>query len=96
MIKKETTYGYKDLGILSAEISYIKTRSECDPHIVDSNGVRYLPIIASPMAAVVSDENYDTFNQNGIFAIIPRNIPIEKRIDLLVRGKWVAFGKDEF
>jgi len=102
-IRKEITYGYKDLGILGAEISYIKSRSECNPFI-DSPfdepplNVPHLPIIASPMSAVVSENNYDEFNKNGIYAVIPRdkNLTTEKRFELLKKGEWVAFGLNEF
>jgi len=106
MIKKELTYGYKDLGILGAEISYIKSRSECNPYVESLQELlddkQHLPIIASPMASVVSDVNYDEFDNNGIYAVIPRNIPFEKRFELLTENatltekKWVAFGKNEF
>lgn len=88
------TYGYKDLGILGAEISYVKSRSECNPFYKRL----HLPIFASPMTSVVSEENYSKFEENGLYAIIPRdnNMTMEKRINLLLEGKWVAFGLYEF
>ncbi|MBQ2176754.1 MAG: IMP dehydrogenase [Alphaproteobacteria bacterium] len=95
-IRKEITYGYKDLGILGAEISYIKSRSECNPFIENPFGEAHLPIIASPMAAVVSEKNYDEFNKNGIYAIIPRSVDYDIRVKEARNGKWVAFGKHEF
>lgn len=99
MIRKEATYNYKDLGILAAEISYIKSRSECNPYYNDMVDKTYhLPIFAAPMTSVVSADNYDKFEENHLYAVIPRdkNLPIEKRIELMKEGKWVAFGLKEF
>ena len=98
-INKEISYNYKDLGILGAEISYIKSRSECNPYYTDANDwEQYLPVFASPMTSVVSASNYDKFTKNHLYAVIPRdkNLSIERRIALMKAGKWVAFGLNEF
>lgn len=98
-ISDNITYNYKDLGILSAEISYVKSRSECNPYYCDFvDKTTYLPIFASPMTSVVSASNYDEFAKNHLYAVIPRdkNLPIERRIALMKEGKWVAFGLNEF
>lgn len=98
MIRKGVTYGYRDLGILGAEISYIESRSQCDPYYMWADFTKCLPIFASPMTSVVSEKNYDKFIENKINAIIPRDndLSIERKIELMKEGKWVAFGLNEF
>lgn len=100
MIHEKMTYGYKDLGIVAAEISYIKSRSECNPSYgyLSKNSDTTLPIFASPMTAVVSNKNYETFEKNSIQAIIPIDSenPISKRIELMNQCVWVAFTLTEF
>ena len=97
-ISNKITYGYKDLGILTAEISYVKSRSECHPYYPsDGNCTPYLPIFASPMTSVVSGKNFSTFNVNGIYTIIPRDKynPLDDRMALMKQGQWVAVSLDE-
>ena len=67
MIIQKTCYSYNDLTILPAVISDINSRSECNPFYGDK-----LPIFASPMASVVSEENYKIFEDNNITPILPR------------------------
>ena len=91
------TYGYKDVGIVPAEISYVKSRSECNPYYGFFGGKQnILPLFASPMSSVISDNNYETFEEHGITSIIPRNIPFEKRKELLFKGAWTGFSLSEF
>lgn len=91
------TYGYKDVGIVPAEISYVKSRSECNPYYGFFGGKQnILPLFASPMSSVISDNNYETFEEHGITSIIPRNIPFEKRKELLFKGAWTGFSLNEF
>ena len=97
-ISDKITYGYKDLGILTAEISYVKSRSECYPYYPsDGNCTPYLPIFASPMTSVVNSENFTTFHINGIDTVIPRDKynPLETRMSMMQRGLWVAVSLDE-
>lgn len=91
------TYGYKDVSIVPAEISYVKSRSECNPFTVTTEGLYSgLPIFTAPMASVVSDENIDEFANNGIMFIIPRNIRFEKRYSSMMLNRWVALSLKEF
>ena len=91
------TYGYKDVSIVPAEISYVKSRSECNPFTVTTEGLYSgLPIFTAPMASVVSDENIDEFANNGIMFIIPRNIRFEKRYSSMLLSRWVALSLKEF
>lgn len=97
-ISDKITYGYKDLGILTAEISYVKSRSECHPYYPsDGNCTPYLPIFASPMTSVVSGKNFSTFHVNGIDTVIPRDMynPLDDRMALMKQGLWVAVSLDE-
>lgn len=97
-ISNKITYGYKDLGILTAEISYVKSRSECHPYYPsDGNCTPYLPIFASPMTSVVSSKNFFTFHVNGIDTVIPRDKynPLDDRMALMKQGQWVAVSLDE-
>lgn len=99
-------YSYNDLTIVPAEISNIKSRSECNPFIsgteFDHNGM--LPIFASPMATITNEWNIEIWKQNKIMPILPRNIgaaeKIETRIqnvfEFIKRGEWVALSLNEF
>lgn len=85
-------YSYNDISVVPAVISDIKSRSECNPYYSDEN----LPIFASCMSTVVDDKNYVDFEHNHIIPVIPRNIDIMKRADLMINDKWVAFSLTEF
>lgn len=73
--------------IVPATISYISSRSQCNPYTM----YNYLPIFTAPMASVVSEDNYTIFNDNKIYPIIPRNIPFVYRLELINKGIWCAF-----
>ena len=85
-------YSYNDISIIPAEISDIKSRSECNPFYLQNN----LPIFASCMSTVVDTDNYKIFKEHNITPIIPRNIDINKRISLMNNQVWVALSKVEF
>ena len=70
--------GYDDVSVVPAPITNIKSRKECFPY--DENGM--LPIFASPMDTVINEENVKDFANNKINVVVPRNIPIERRIEL--------------
>ena len=92
MLKSNTRYGYNDVMIQPAVVSYINHRSECNPYIVDG----MLPIFTAPMSTVVDTQNYDLFYENHLFAILPRNINWEIRKEWIYKGKWVAVSLGEF
>lgn len=92
MILPDVKYSYSDLAIVPAIISDIKSRSECNPYYPDSK----LPIFTAPMESVCNDKNYMVFEREGIIPIIHRNVPIEKRLELLYAGKWCAYSLKEF
>ena len=92
MLKSNTRYGYNDVMIQPAVVSYINHRSECNPYIEDG----MLPIFTAPMSTVVDTQNYDLFYENHLFAILPRNINWEIRKEWIYKGKWVAVSLGEF
>lgn len=92
MIKNTIGYSYNDLTILPATISHIKSRSECNCRYEDG----MLPIFASPMASVVNCENVKTFRENHITPIVPRNISLSDRLEMMYYGEWIALSLKEF
>ena len=86
-------YSYNDITIIPSVISNINSRSECNPFIEETN---WLPIFASPMGSVVSENNVDIFLENGITPILPRNIDIKIRKKEMENQTWVALSLKEF
>lgn len=85
------TYGYDDIGIMSAVKSEIEHRTGCQ---VKKDGM--LPIFTAPMSSVLNETNAHIFEENGIIPIIPRNVEKSIRDEYLGKGKWVAYSLDEF
>lgn len=92
MIEEKKGYSYNDLTIIPEVISNVSSRSECNCR--EDNG--FLPIFTAPMASVVNEKNLDTFYENGINAIIPRNIDLEVRKKYMNEEHWVALSLKEF
>ena len=92
MIIEKKGYSYNDLTIVPEVISDVSSRSECNPFVKED----FLPIFTAPMASVVNFENYETFLDNGITPIIPRNISLDVRKDLMNDQQWVALSLSEF
>lgn len=85
-------YGYNDISIIPAPISFIRHRKGIS--VYDHN--KKLPIFTAPMSTVVNENNFDYFNQNKIYSIIPRNISFDIRLDHMRKGQWVAMSLEEF
>jgi hypothetical protein len=92
MLIEKIGYSYNDVTLVPETISNVSSRSDCNPFIKD----KFLPIFTAPMASVVNFENYETFLDNGIIPIIPRNISLEVRKDLMNDQQWVALSLKEF
>lgn len=92
MLQNKIGYSYNDVTIVPSVISSVSSRSECNPFIKD----KFLPIFTAPMASVVNEENYETFLDNGIIPIMPRNINLEVRKKLMNDQQWVALSLKEF
>ena len=83
-------YSLQDITLIPAKISTISSRSECNPH--HNNGK--LPIFVAPMSQILDENNWETFNKY-VNTIIPRNIPLETRLELSTKT-FVALSLDEF
>lgn len=96
MINTKMLYTLGDITIIPSEISLITSRSQCIPFVGKLENPRegFYPIIVAPMSSVTDDKNYKTFWDNKISCIIPRNIPIEKRLELC-KEVFCAFGISE-
>lgn len=92
MLKDKVLYSYNDIMIEPNDISLINSRSECIPF--DENGK--LPIFTAPMSTVVDENNFNLFQSNNIYAILPRNVNYQTRINFINQGKWVALSLNEF
>jgi hypothetical protein len=91
MFKNEITYGYDDVCIIPAITTDIEHRVEC---LTKKEGM--LPIFTAPMSSVVNEQNAGIFQKNGIIPIIPRNIPLDRRNELVKTGVWVSYSLNEF
>ena len=85
-------YSYGDIAISPSVLSEIEHRSECNPF--DNNG--FLPIFTAPMSCVVNESNFEIFEKNHIYPILPRNIDFNIRIKNSLENKWSAFSLSEF
>ena len=92
MILPDIKYSYSDLAIVPTITTEIKSRSECNPFYRNNK----LPIFTAPMEGVCNTDNYQVFEREGITPIIHRNVPLEKRLELLDLGKWCAYSLNEF
>ncbi len=84
-------YSLDDISIIPARISSINHRSECNPCNFDD----MLPLFTAPMSSVIDDKNYQIFMDNKINTIIPRNVPIDIRVNLMIKT-FVAMSLYEF
>lgn len=92
LIENKIYYTYNDITIVPAVISDIRHRFECNAF--DDNGM--LPLFTAPMDTVVSEKNFDLFEQNHINAILPRTEPLSVRVTYSMNGKWAAYSLNEF
>ena len=83
-------YGYNDVSIVPAKISYINHRSDVNPYYA----YRHLPIFAAPMSSIYVKNSTD-FWINGISNIVPRSVDIKDRLSNKLQGIWRAFSLSE-
>lgn len=95
MISNDVKYCLNDMCIVPAVMTTIESRSECYPYYISNDRVM-LPIFAAPMNCVTDAENYNTWVEHGIQAIMPRTVPWETRCWSAENGKWVAMSQKEF
>ena len=92
LIQDKIYYTYNDVTIMPCVVSDVEHRNECNPY--DEN--HHLPLFSAPMDTVVNKNNFNLFEGNNIYAILPRTETIDDRINYAVNGKWAAFSLDEF
>ena len=78
MIDTTTKYAYNDLTIVPAVMSKVRSRSEIK--CVDDND--RLPIFVAPMSAVINDKNYEVYETNDLYTVIPRSVDFGTRVKL--------------
>jgi hypothetical protein len=89
-----------DISIVPCDTTDIRSRSECNPYLKrcqtkDCSLYGSLPLFTAPMSTVVDENNIELFTKNKIIPILPRNICLDKRLEYLKRGYWIAFGLSE-
>lgn len=83
MLKERVLYSLRDISIIPAVSTSIKSRKECDPFRKSIEGKEgWYPLIASPMDSVLDDTNWEYYWNNKISCIIPRTVPFIKRLEL--------------
>lgn len=92
MLIDKITYSYNDIGIIPSVLSNVQHQNDCN--VFDKNG--FLPLFTTPVNTVVNENNFNTFIQNKIYPILPKNININDRLTYIRNGKWAAFSFDEF
>ena len=90
MLDLEMKYGYNDVSIVPAKISYISHRADVIPYYTYS----HLPIFAAPMSSIYVKNSTD-FWINGISNIVPRSVDIKDRLSNKLQGIWRAFSLSE-
>ena len=76
MLKEKTLYSLRDISIIPAVSTSIKSRKECNPFRKSIEGKEgWYPLIASPMDSVMDDQNWKYYWDNKISCVIPRSIP---------------------
>ena len=83
-------YGYNDVSIVPAKISYISHRADVIPYYA----YRHLPIFVAPMSSIYVKNSTD-FWINGISNIVPRSVDIKDRLSNKLQGIWRAFSLSE-
>lgn len=95
MIIEKTLYALDDITIVPCVESEIRHRSEINS-FYDIDQKQYLPIFVSPMECVINIHNFDIYEKNNVIPILPRTETFADRYLFALRGKWAAFGLDEF
>jgi len=95
MLKETMLYSLRDISVIPAVSTSIRSRKECDPFRKSIEGKEgWYPLIASPMDSVMDESNWMSYWDNKISCIIPRTIPFEKRLELC-KDVFCAFSLKE-
>ena len=90
MLDLEMKYGYNDVSIVPAKISYVNHRSD----VIPLYGHCMLPIFTAPMSSIYIKNN-TSFFMNDIYDIVPRSVDIKDRLSTKLFGIWRAFSLSE-
>ena len=88
------TYNLDDIYIVPSHVTYIDSRSECNPRDGDPQDGALLPIFIAPMCTIINEYNIEYFNKD-FYTIVPRTVEYHVRERLLKEGWWVAMGLKE-
>lgn len=83
-------YSLQDITLIPAAVSEISSRSECNPYYNNKK----LPLFVAPMSQILDENNWKTYDKY-VNTIIPRNIPLETRLELSTKT-FAALSLDEF
>jgi len=83
---------FDDVLIEPCIISDIRSRSLVDPY----DQMKMLPLFTAPMDSVVSPENFNIFNDSGIYSIIPRKSSYTEKDVSYDPKVWIAYGLEDF
>lgn len=86
-MNKKIKLGYDDVSIVPEPISRIRHRRECFCYHPENFS---FPIFAAPMDGVVDEESAHIFMDNGINVVIPRTLPLDKRLRLMMKNYDVS------
>lgn len=84
-------YSLDEICLIPAKTTDIEHRSD----VVIYNSHDKLPLFAAPMHCVISPENRNKFEDEGINTIIPRTVKWEERTKYIKLGVWTAVGFEE-
>lgn len=75
---KTIGYSLKDVAVIQASVSYLKSRKDPNPFI-EICGRQSYPIFVSPMASVTDQNNYKIWIENGLTPLVPRSVAKSER-----------------
>lgn len=95
MLKEKMLYSLRDVSVIPAVSTSIKSRKECNPFRKSLEGKEgWYPLIASPMDSVMDEDNWKYYWENKISCIVPRTVSFEKRLELC-KDVFCAFSLKE-
>lgn len=95
-------YSYNDITIIPNVTSKVQSRKLVDPF--DNTYVptkkcpnkKMLPIFTAPMSCVLDDVNYELFEANHIYTVIPTTVVnAQRHVMFFAGGRFVSFSLDE-
>ena len=95
-------YSYNDITIIPSVTSQVQSRKIVDPfdktYVPTKNCInkKMLPIFTAPMSCVLDDVNYELFEANHIYTVIPTTVANAQRHVMFFAGdRFVSFSLDE-